>query len=67
MISNIVNYTNILPGETCTSEEEMLNIDSNAPEMHSSSDRQEGNIVSIGDKIPIDGMTTMCVQLTAGL
>jgi hypothetical protein len=67
MISIIVNYTNILPTEKCTSEEEMLNIDSNAPVMHSSSDREEGNIVSTGEKIPIDSMMTMCGQLIAGL
>ena len=58
MISNIVKYVNILPAETCTSEEEMLNINRNAPVVHSSSDREEGNI---------DGMMTMCGQLIAGL
>ena len=31
MISNIVNYTNVLLAETCTSEEDVLNIYSNAP------------------------------------
>jgi hypothetical protein len=54
MISNIVNYTNILPAEMCKSEEEMLNIDSNAPVVHSSSDREEGDIVNTGEKNPHD-------------
>jgi len=45
----------------------MLNIDRNAPVVHSSSDREEGDIMSTGAKIPIDGTMTMCGQLTAGL
>jgi len=67
MISNIVNYTSILPAETCRSEEGMLNIYSNVRVVHSSSDREEGNILNTEEKIPLDGMMTMCGQLIAGL
>jgi hypothetical protein len=45
----------------------MLNIDCNAPVVHSQNDREEDGIVNTGEKIPIGGMMTMSDQLIAGL